>query len=168
MYIYTVHVCIFIYCSTFIPTLSCLLRNFGSKDKSATAGWGIGAGMWKSTWWTKTPPKTPVFQMPAQKVFWVGFLDPNISSQRVWKPRDVHVWLLASSSCDRKFWDTLILLFFFCWLQVFRSFKIPAMEFNQLGRSSSFFSSTDCENFLDSNLRLLRPTKMPRITPPQN
>ena len=111
IYIY-IYVCIFIYCSTSIPTLSWLLWNFGSEDKSATAGWGIGVGMWKSTWWTKNPPETLVFQMPAQKVFWVGFLDPKISSQGVWKPRDVHVWLLAPLSCDRKFWDMLIPLFF--------------------------------------------------------
>ena len=30
-----------------------------------------------------------VFQIPAPKVFWVGFWGPNISSQGVWKPRVV-------------------------------------------------------------------------------
>ena len=162
MYIY-IYVCIFIYCSTCIPTLSCRLRNFGSKDKSATAGWGIGAGMWKSTGWTTTL----VFQMPAQKVFWVGFLDPNISSQSVWKPRDVHVWLLAPSSCDRKFWDMLILLIFFV------GCKFPAPSKYLLWNSTSwedlrFFSSTACENLLDfvpdSNLRLL-PQNCPELRP---
>ena len=27
-----------------------------------------------------------VFQIPAEKVFWVGFLGPNTSSQGIWKP----------------------------------------------------------------------------------
>ena len=30
---------------------------------------------------------TLVFQIPAEKVFWVGFQGPNTSSQGVWKPR---------------------------------------------------------------------------------
>ena len=40
-----------------------------------------------------------VFQILAQKVFWVGILGPNTSSQGVWKPRDWgYLWVALGNA----------------------------------------------------------------------